>query len=317
MQRWNFKMEWRFLGSISDARKSGCSGVYLIVHQGIFNRVVYVGVSCNVGRRISEHYEGYLRGNRTIYNAGHNDDVYCLMSTYKIRNHIKYYQSLAKNYEIWGSTTLHFDSPKNILAKNQTFDATWESIAFEKYIPQLVVWALPMANYSYSNATKIESVIQSKLIKSFDLRGFFNAKDLSILGKIEKPYLEKIKYFILDSPDVDAASKIIFNNLFSKEIDENFSKEFHSQFESEVFQREKETLRKREIRNHKISLYENHSKPWTLKEMEKLRVMLVDFDMSPTEISDYLGREPRSISKKIIENDKITNHKWRESVGWL
>ncbi|EPW5033535.1 TPA: GIY-YIG nuclease family protein [Yersinia enterocolitica] len=310
-------MEWRFLGSISDARKSGCSGVYLIVHQGIFNRVVYVGVSCNVGRRINEHYEGYLRGNRTIYNAGHNDDVYCLMSTYKIRNHIKYYQSLAKNYEIWGSTTLHFDSPKNILAKNQTFDATWESIAFEKYIPQLVVWALPMANYSYSNATKIESVIQSKLIKSFYLRGFFNAKDLSILGKIEKPYLEKIKYFIIDSPDVDAASKIIFNNLFSKEIDENFSKEFHSQFESEVFQREKETLRKREIRNHKISLYENHGKPWTLKEMEKLRVMLVDFDMSPTEISDYLGREPRSISKKIIENDKITNHKWRESVGWL
>ncbi|HHH0827012.1 TPA: GIY-YIG nuclease family protein [Yersinia enterocolitica] len=310
-------MEWRFLGSISDARKSGCSGVYLIVHQGIFNRVVYVGVSCNVGRRINEHYEGYLRGNRTIYNAGHNDDVYCLMSTYKIRNHIKYYQSLAKNYEIWGSTTLHFDSPKNILAKNQTFDATWESIVFEKYIPQLVVWALPMANYSYSNATKIESVIQSKLIKSFDLRVFFNAKDLSILGKIEKPYLEKIKYFIIDSPDVDAASKIIFNNLFSKEIDENFSKEFHSQFESEVFQREKETLRKREIRNHKISLYENHGKPWTLKEMEKLRVMLVDFDMSPTEISDYLGREPRSISKKIIENDKITNHKWRESVGWL
>ncbi|EKN3469499.1 GIY-YIG nuclease family protein [Yersinia enterocolitica] len=310
-------MEWRFLGSISDARKSGCSGVYLIVHQGIFNRVVYVGVSCNVGRRINEHYEGYLRGNRTIYNAGHNDDVYCLMSTYKIRNHIKYYQSLAKNYEIWGSTTLHFDSPKNILAKNQTFDATWESIAFEKYIPQLVVWALPMANYSYSNATKIESVIQSKLIKSFDLRGFFNAKDLSILGKIEKPYLEKIKYFIIDSPDVDAASKIIFNNLFSKEIDENFSKEFYSQFESEVFQREKETLRKREIRNHKISLYENHGKPWTLKEMEKLRVMLVDFDMSPTEISDYLGREPCSISKKIIENDKITNHKWRESVGWL
>ncbi|EED9474025.1 GIY-YIG nuclease family protein, partial [Salmonella enterica subsp. enterica serovar Oranienburg] len=28
-------------------------------------------------------------------------------------------------------------------------------------------------------------------------------------------------------------------------------------------------------------------------------------------------RGPRSISKKIIENDKITNHKWRESVGWL
>ena len=68
-------MKWRFLGSLSEARKSGCSGVYLIVHQGVFDRVVYVGVSNNVGRRISEHYEGYLRGNRTIYNAGQNDDV--------------------------------------------------------------------------------------------------------------------------------------------------------------------------------------------------------------------------------------------------
>ncbi|MBA1636856.1 GIY-YIG nuclease family protein, partial [Escherichia coli] len=68
---------------------------------------------------------------------------------------------------------------------------------------------------------------------------------------------------------------------------------------------------------HKVSLYENYGKPWTLKEMEKLRVMLVDFDLSPIEISEYLGREPRSISKKISENDKVTNYKWRESVGWL
>ncbi|EEU9853400.1 GIY-YIG nuclease family protein, partial [Escherichia coli] len=86
---------------------------------------------------------------------------------------------------------------------------------------------------------------------------------------------------------------------------------------SEIFQRESETQRKRTIREHKVSLYENYGKPWTLKEMEKLRVMLVDFDLSPIEISEYLGREPRSISKKISENDKVTNYKWRESVGWL
>ncbi|HFO3524489.1 TPA: GIY-YIG nuclease family protein, partial [Escherichia coli] len=94
-------------------------------------------------------------------------------------------------------------------------------------------------------------------------------------------------------------------------------KEFRSQFKSEIFQRESETQRKRTIREHKVSLYENYGKPWTLKEMEKLRVMLVDFDLSPTEISEYLGREPRSISKKISENDKVTNYKWRESVVWL
>ena len=281
-------MEWRFLGSISDARKSGCSGVYLIVHQGLFNRVVYVGVSCNVGRRISEHYEGYLRGNRTIYNAGQNEDVYRFMSVYKIHNHTKYYQAMAKDYKIWASTALHSNSPKNLLVKNQNFDATWESIALEKYIPQLVVWALPLANYCYSNASRIESVIQSKLIKSFDLRGFFNIKQLSILGKIEHPFLENIKVFITNSPDVDAASQIIFNNFFSRKSDSNFNKEFFSQFEGEIFQRESETQRKRAIRGREVSLYENYGKPWTLKEMEKLRVMLVDFNMSPTEISECL-----------------------------
>lgn len=310
-------MEWRFLGSILDARRSGCSGVYLIVHQGLFNRVVYVGVSCNVGRRINEHYEGYLRGNRTIYNAGRDDDVYRFMSTYKIHNHIRHYQSLAKDCKIWGSTTLHFDSPKNILAKNQTFDANWQGIAIEKYLPQLTVWALPMANYCYSNATRIESVIQANLIEAFDLRGFFNVKHLSILGKIEHPLLEKIKYFIINPPDLDLASLFIFNNLHSKTIDQNFSKEFRAQFKNEIFQREKEAQKRRETREHKAFLYKNHGRPWTLKEMEKLRVMLVDFDMTPAEISDYLGRDPRSISKKISENDKVSNHKWRESVGWL
>ncbi|MDU4841398.1 MAG: GIY-YIG nuclease family protein [Leclercia adecarboxylata] len=313
----DFKMQWRFLGSISEARMSGCSGVYLIVHQGLFNRVVYVGVSCNVGRRINEHYEGYLRGNRTIYNAGHDDDVYRFMSAYKIHNHTKYYQSLAKDYKIWASTTVPSDSPKNLLAKSQTFDAAWEGIASEKYLPQLKVWALPMARYCYSNASRIESVIQTKLVRAFDLRGFFNLKSISILGKIEYPYLEKIKDFIVDSPDVDLASQLIFSNLNTKGIDGNISKEFFLQLKDEIFQRVREAQSRRAIREHKVSLYKNFGKPWTLKEMEKLRVMLVDFDMSPTEISEYLGREPRSIAKKIIENDKISNHKWRQSVGWL
>ena len=116
---------------------------------------------------------------------------------------------------------------------------------------------------------------------------------------------------------MDAASQIIFNNFFSRKSDSNFNKEFFSQFEGEIFQRESETQRKRAIRGREVSLYENYGKPWTLKEMEKLRVMLVDFNMSPTEISECLGREPRTISKKIIENDKFTNYKWREDIAWL
>lgn len=129
--------------------------------------------------------------------------------------------------------------------------------------------------------------------------------------------MDKVKVFIIDTPDLGPASQLIFSNLYNKKIDDNFCKEFRSQFKSKIFKRESETQRKRTIREHKVSLYENFGKPWTLKEMEKLRVMLVDFGLSPTEISEYLRKEPRSISKKISENDKVTNYKWRESVGWL
>lgn len=32
-------MNWRYLGTLHDARQSGCSGVYLIVHRGIVLRI--------------------------------------------------------------------------------------------------------------------------------------------------------------------------------------------------------------------------------------------------------------------------------------
>ncbi|TOG70983.1 hypothetical protein CGI95_25155, partial [Vibrio parahaemolyticus] len=77
----------------------------------------------------------------------------------------------------------------NLLSEEQQFGFQWEDILLNKYLPQLVVWALPFADYTYEKATLIESVIQTKLVKAFDLRGFFNLKQISILGKIEKPDL--------------------------------------------------------------------------------------------------------------------------------
>ncbi|WP_421236623.1 hypothetical protein [Aeromonas jandaei] len=309
-------MNWRYLGSIADARNSGCSGVYIIVHQGLFERVVYVGVSNNVGRRVTEHYEGYLRGNRTIYNAGSNDDVYRFMSSYKIHNHTKYYQNLAKEYNIWASTTVYLDCPKNLLSEEQCFCHHWKDILFDRYLPQLVVWALPLANYSYEKATKIESVIQTKLIRAFDLRGFFNLKQLSLLGKIEHPSLSKIWYDI-SAPKIDSASQVIFNNLHCRDIPEEVHIIFLEQLSEEISLREKNKQKIHSARSNKISRYENYGKPWTQAELEKLRVMLVDFKLKPSEMSVYLGRDPRAIAKRIINNDKLSNNKWRESIKWL
>lgn len=309
-------MKWRFLGSLAEARKSGCSGVYLIAHQGIFERVVYVGVSNNVGRRISEHYEGYLRGNRTIYNAGCNDDVYKFMSAYKIHNHIKHYQELANKYKIWASTTVDLHSPLNLLSDEQQFGFQWEDILLNKYIPQLVVWALPFADYTYEKATVIESVIQTKLINAFDLRGFFNLKQISILGKIEQSDLTKISQCI-DSPKLDSASQVVFNNLHTTGVPIEAHRIFSVQLAKEISEREKENEARAELRQKKILRHENYGKPWTNVDQEKLRVMLVDFEMKPSQMASYLGRDPRAIAKRISDNDKLSQGKWRQNLKWL
>lgn len=309
-------MDWRYLGSISDAKKCGCSGVYLIVHKGKFDRVVYVGVSNNVGRRITEHYNEYLRGNRTIYNAGYHDDVYKFMSSYKVHNHITHYKNLAANYNLWGCTTLYAEPPKNLLAKEQYFSFLWKDILLNKYLPQLVVWALPMTNYNYTNATKIESVIQTKLITRFYLRGFFNVKEISILGKIEHPLLKKISTNI-GTLNLEPASELIFSNLDSITIPVDVKNIFCTQLQEELSSRDKNKEKVRLAKAQKVELYKNYGKYWTIEDLEKLRVMLVDFRMTPHEISSYLHRQPKAIIKRISDNDKLSNKKWREHLKWL
>ncbi len=66
-----------------------------------------------------------------------------------------------------------------------------------------------------------------------------------------------------------------------------------------------------------MSQYKNYGKPWTYEDLEKLRVMLVDFNMKPSEMVTYLERSSWSIHKRINDNDKLSMNKWRESLKWL
>lgn len=309
-------MNWRFLGSIHDARNSGCSGVYMIVHRGKYDRVVYVGVSINVGRRISEHYEGYLRGNRTIYNVDKDEDVYSLMSVFFVRNHIKHYIQLAKESKIWASTTIHSYSPSNLLNKNQTFDREWQDIVSNKYLPNLVVWALPMADYTYEKATEIETVIQRRLIDTFDLRGFFNVKHISLLGKMEHPNLKKIPINILP-PDIDEVSRLALNDMNLANPPSSAKSLAIKQLSSEIKKRDAISKVKRQKRKQILARYKNQGAKWTQEDLEKLRVMVADFDLSPTDISKFLDRHPTTIAKRIETNDKLSNRMWRENIKWL
>jgi len=309
-------MEWRYLGDILEAKNSGCSGVYLIVHKGKFDRTVYVGVSNNVGRRISEHYEGYMRGNRTIYNAGKNEDVYRFMSALNIRNHTTHYQNLASQFKIWASTTVYSEFPQNLLDTKQIFSNKWQDIAVNLYIPQLVVWALPMSNYTYDSAAKIESTIQKKIVSAFDLRGFFNVKQLSILGKIEYPLLDQIALDV-SPPKLDKASQIILSCLSEPNIPISAHEIIATQLKRESVEREKLKAEAKSKRRVILYRYKNYGKPWTQEHLEKLRVMLVEFELTPSQMSPHLGRDPRAIAKRINDNDKLSNSMWRKGIKWL
>jgi len=310
-------MKWKDLGSLEQAKNSGCSGVYLIVHNGKLNRVVYVGVSVNVGRRINEHYEGYLRGNRTICHVQADQDIYSLLSAHNIRNHIKEYQRLAKNMKIWGSTTIYKDPAINLLDDNQVFDLKWKNFVSDKYIPHLSVLALPMLNYSYESATKIESVIQNRLVKAFDLRGFFNLKSISVLGKIEHPKLTKLDFDVTPPPRLDFASQLLLSNFTKEPFSDTAHEIIFSQLEKEINQREMARKVAQNKRDRGNSSYKKYGLPWTQEDLEKLRVMIVDFDLSPIEMSKYLDRSPCTIAKCIEKNDKFSNRMWRQGLKWL
>lgn len=310
-------MKWKCLGSLKEAKSSGCSGIYLIVHKGALNRIVYVGVSVNVGRRMREHYEGYLRGNRTIYNVDESEDVYSLMSSYLIHNHIKEYKNLANVKKIWASTTITSIEPKNLLSSNQNFSEEWEQILHKKYLPNLCVWALPLSNYTYEKATIIESLIQSRIIKTFDLRGFFNLKDISILGKIENTKVRKINIDFDCLPDLDDASKIVIKNINKSTTPPTAFSLAKIQLQDVITVREIARKKRVEVREKTALKYRNNGKPWSTTDLEKLRVMVVEFEMTASEFSQHLGRAPRAVAKRIEYNDKLSFKKWRESIELL
>jgi hypothetical protein len=311
-------MNWRYLGNISEARTSGCSGVYMIIHKGKYDRIVYVGTSINVGTRMSQHYNGYLRGNRSIYRVKPTEDIYSLMSSVSLHNHIKFYKLLASQKRIWASTTIEKINPDNLLAPDQSFCENWKEFLEKIYLPQLCVWALPMPNFTHEKAAYIESAIQIKIIDTFDLRGFFNVRNISILGKIEYNHkLIKLERPFDNLPLVDNASRIVLGDINKFDISPTARIEANEQLKDFITQRAKQKKENSERRERLRTKYPNHGKPWTLEDLEILRVLLTEFNLKSSEIAIYLHRKAGTIAKKIEVNDKISGRRWREDIKWL
>jgi len=311
-------MEWVCLGHLTDALNVAFGGVYLIVHEGLFNRVVYVGTTNCIGRRMQQHLEGYLRGNRTIWKITKKEDVYSLMTSFEINDYVSHFRRLAEKDYIWASTTLDQIMPTNLLLPSKTFDEIWKTFTLKEYLPNIGIWALKISPYCAKEAVIIESCIQQRLVKVFDLGRFFNHKDISILGKIEfNKYLIRLKQSFDNEPKLDEASKIVFRSLSDKKIPKEASVIAKLQLTDTISERLQQKMVRDEKKRKLLITYPSHGSQWTPVESEKLRVMLVQFNMTPPEISKILGRKSSSIRKRIEDNDKFSNGRWRESIKFL
>jgi len=308
-------MEWRYLGKLIDAFGCNFGGVYLIVHEGFYNRVVYVGTTNCIGRRMQQHFEGYLRGNRTIWKISKQEDAYSLMASFEIRDYVSYFRKLAEKDYIWASTTIERIMPTNLLLPGKIFDEHWKEFTLKEYLPNIGIWALKITPYCAKKAVIIESGIQQRLIKIFNLGRFFNHKDLTILGKIEfNDHFIKLKQSFGNEPNLDEASKLAFRSLPDNKIPKEAIEIAKKQLADVISER---IEIKKDKQSKLLTKYPSHGSQWTPMEIEKLRVMLVQFNMTPLGISKVLGRKSSSIRKKIENNDKLTNRRWREGIQYL
>jgi hypothetical protein len=306
-------LTWARLGKLSDLEGTDKGGVYLLIHEGKFNRVLYVGTTSNFSQRLATHRDGFLRGNRTIWKVTAKDDIYCLMTAWHLKNSVSYFKKLAEQDMLWGTTTMEMLSPKNLLAQEKPFSSEWLEFLRTEYLPRISVWALKLDPYSAQTAVLIESAIQQRLVKVFQLGRFFNHKDLSILGKIEfNSNVVRIKRPFLNVPDVDEASKLVFAALDAKSIPEAAVTLAAAQLKKVIDARAINKQKREETRQKLNILYPRQGLKWEPVDDEKLRSMLVDFKMTAAEISPILGRKTSSIHSHIVRRDKLTDRVWRK-----
>ncbi|NDI85482.1 GIY-YIG nuclease family protein [Undibacterium sp. B2R-29] len=311
-------LSWTYLGRLSHCPNFDYGCVYLLVHHGLYNRVVYVGTTNNLGRRMLQHLHGYLRGNRSVWKISETEDIYTLMSTWHLSSDLAHFKKLAEADLVWANTTIEQLDPKNLLAAEKVFDEPWQQFVKSSYLPAIGVWVLKLDPYLPKMAVSIESAIQQRLVKLFELGYMFNHKQLSILGKIEfNNSLIRVKHAFENVPDVDDASQIIFKSLGDKIIPSEAKDKAAQQLSEVISRRWHDKLAQQKKRQISLERYPNSGKKWELVDLEKLRVMLMDFNMSALEIAPILGRKPSTIKKKIKRNDKFTFRKWRKSISEL
>lgn len=285
------KYDWEYNGTLDNLFSNNRKGVYLLIHRGRPSRIIYVGTTNNFSRRLEQHRQGMINGNRSIWRLKEDEDIYELMSYQGMseKSKYKYYARLAKNGILWASTTLEYIEIKNDLSPKDDFEKNWKDYVQNSYMRRIETWICSMEEESKEKIIQLESQIQRALKKNFMIGSHIHNTGMSWLGKIE--YLGDIYNYHFKFkryPNLDIETIELLKNLTDSKVIKYYKQSY---------------IKKKELKNEKLRLlkevYEYAHTPWDLLENDiiytccRLGVSIEDI------ASNYLHRSPKEIQERI------------------
>ena len=283
-------LNWKYNGTLENTISNSNGGVYLLVFKGAPKRIIYVGTTKCFYRRLNQHKEGYLKGNRTIWRVSNSEDIYELMSCQGQRGksvRFQYYASLAKKGKLWASTTREKSIITNDLNKNDNFDKNWKSYALF-FVNNIEIWTCSM-NEHEDRVLALESKIQRTFQKNYLIESHINGFGMCFLGKIEfTGEISNFKYNFQMLPDLDQDSIKLLKNLPDKKT-LDFSKN------SFKLKKELKEKKRRETKlKHKFSYTS-----WLIQEDNILfSCSKLDIDIEVVS-NEYLQRSTEEVKRRI------------------
>lgn len=284
------KFSWDYHGTLNEINSTNGIGVYLLIYKGNPKRIIYVGTTNCFNRRMNQHKEGMLLGNRAIWRVDGNKDIYELMSYqgYSENGKYEYYVKLARNNLLWAATNLGKDNIVNDLYIKDDFTVNWEKYVTNEYIKNIEIWACDMRG-SENRIVQLESQIQRAFKSNYKIGSHIHKRGMCWLGKIE--LLGNIFDYTFNfkiCPDLEKQSVELLKNLTDKDVI-NYKKESYLEKKNTKIEELKEIRKK----------YKFSKTKWTLSESDIL-ITLHKLGVSIEEISEsYLYRTPEEIERRI------------------
>lgn len=196
---------WQDRGHILEYRSRPiCKGVYLLVHKGLENRIIYVGQSAEgegIARRVDHFVAEVLRGRKTVWRPEGGSDIYDLMS----ERDNDWYLHLVRTGRLWIA-----DDGMKVELTREDFDQKWKAYVVHEYLRQLRVWCCEI-----DDSKNLESQIQYALCKYWSI-GYYNSRS-TFLGRlsVNASLRRSVCFQFGNIPNVDRETQRILADLFA------------------------------------------------------------------------------------------------------